>query len=180
LIGIAVQAAEGLSYLTQMHVVHRDIAARNCLVSGDVDDDATDESDRPPIVVKLSDFGMSRDIYSDEYYKIRSKRAVLPVRWLPPESLVMGKFTHESDVWSMGVTFWEVFSYGQIPYGHMSNGEVLEAATTGSHPTCPFDCPEPIFTLMKRCWERLPTDRISPKELENLLRQLAAEIPTYC
>uniref|UniRef100_A0A914UHZ3 Tyrosine-protein kinase receptor n=1 Tax=Plectus sambesii TaxID=2011161 RepID=A0A914UHZ3_9BILA len=176
LIAIAVQAAEGLSYLTQMHVIHRDIAARNCLVSGAVDDFATGERDRPPIVVKLSDFGMSRDIYSDEYYRISNKRAVLPVRWLPPESLVMGKFTHESDVWSMGITLWEVFSYGQIPYGHMSNSEVLEAATAGSHPCCPVDCPEPIFALMKRCWQRQPSDRISSKELEKLLRQLAAEI----
>lgn len=159
-----------------MHVVHRDIAARNCLVSGAPDDCATGEYDRPPIVVKLSDFGMSRDIYSDEYYRIRNKRAVLPVRWLPPESLVMGKFTHESDVWSMGVTLWEIFSYGQIPYGHMSNSEVLEATTTGSHPSCPVDCPQLIFALMQRCWQQLPSNRISPKELEKLLRQLAAEI----
>jgi receptor tyrosine kinase-like orphan receptor 1 len=63
--------------------------------------------------VKISDFGLSRDIYSQDYYRLQGKSsAILPVRWMPPESILYGKFTTETDIWSFGVVMWEIFSYG--------------------------------------------------------------------
>ena len=49
---------------------------------------------------------------------------MLPVRWMPPESVMYRKFTVESDVWSFGVVLWEVFTYGKQPFYEMSNHEV--------------------------------------------------------
>lgn len=45
------------------------------------------------------------------FFRVQSK-SLLPVRWMPPESILYGKFTTESDVWSFGVVLWEVYSYG--------------------------------------------------------------------
>ena len=53
--------------------------------------------------------------------------ALLPVRWMAPESLFDGIFTMQTDVWAFGVTLWEIFTFGQIPYPTLTNMEVLEA-----------------------------------------------------
>jgi serine/threonine protein kinase len=77
------QIAEGLCYLAQQQVVHRDLAARNCLVHGDSDMRSCSAAFRPPICVKISDFGMSRRLYaSAEYYKMQDKKTALPVRFV--------------------------------------------------------------------------------------------------
>ncbi|RWS26336.1 BDNF/NT-3 growth factors receptor-like protein, partial [Leptotrombidium deliense] len=109
LIFIATQIANGMLYLSSQHFVHRDLATRNCLVDKD-------------LIVKISDFGMSRDIYTCDYYKVNGSR-MLPVRWMPPESILYGKFTLESDVWSFGVVLWEIFTFGKQPYYGHSNDE---------------------------------------------------------
>jgi len=48
--------------------------------------------------VKVADFGLARGIHDKDYYRVK-KAALLPVRWMAPESILYGKFTSASDVW---------------------------------------------------------------------------------
>ena len=112
-LSICIQLAKGLDYLSKKRFVHRDIATRNCLVDSQ-------------FVCKIADFGLSRDVYESDYYKVGSKSACLPVRWMPPESLLYGRFTIKSDVWSYGVLMWEIFTFATQPYFGASNQEVID------------------------------------------------------
>lgn len=154
---IALQVAAGMAYLCSHHYVHRDLAARNCLV-GD------------GLTVKISDFGLSRDVYASDYYRIQSK-SLLPVRWMPPESILYGKFTTESDVWSYGVVLWEVYSYGLQPYYGYSNQEVIEMIRSRQMLPCPEDCPPRMYSLMMECWHEVPVRRPQFPEIHARLRQ---------
>lgn len=139
------QVAQGLSYLSSLKFVHRDIATRNCLIDSHH-------------VVKIADFGLSREI-SNDYYRIGSATACLPVRWMPPEALLYGKFTVKSDVWSYGVLMWEVYSFACQPFGGISNYEVIDRIKNGQMLGCPDLCPASIFDVMRTCWAKAPQRR---------------------
>lgn len=59
--------------------------------------------------VKVADFGLSRDIYSKEYYSCLNKQK-LPVKWMAPESLEHGRYTSKSDVVCFTITLKNVSS----------------------------------------------------------------------
>ncbi|XP_011141324.1 tyrosine-protein kinase transmembrane receptor Ror [Harpegnathos saltator] len=152
---ISIQIAAGMTYLSAQRFVHRDLACRNCLVGSD-------------LIVKIADFGMSRDVYTCDYYKIGGTR-LLPVRWMSPESVMYGRFTLETDVWSFGVVLWEVFSFGKIPYYGHSNEEVLKLIRQGTVLIPPDECPPIVCQIMRDCWKSKPQDRIKfPDILERL------------
>lgn len=138
LIEMCVHVADGCCYLEQKHFVHRDLAARNCLVSTEGDLPGTGRR-----VVKIGDFGLTRDLYKADYYR-KEGEGLLPVRWMPPESLVDGVFTTQSDAWSFGVLLWEVCTLGQQPYPARSNLEVLEFVQNGGRLDRPDTCPQEL------------------------------------
>ena len=146
LLHISYQIAVGMEYLTSQHFTHRDLAARNCLVGEN-------------LLVKISDFGLTRDIYSNEYYLISGTEKLLPIRWMAPESITYGRFTHETDIWSYGILLWEIFTFGKVPHYLLSNKDVMEAVSLGQHPGPPEGCPNVIKHLMLSCWQPLPSDR---------------------
>jgi len=154
---IAIQVAAGMEYLSSHHYVHRDLAARNTLVGEN-------------LTVKISDFGLSRDIYSADYYRVQTK-SLLPVRWMPPESILYGKFTTESDVWAFGVVLWEIYSFGLQPYYGYSNSEVIEMIRSRQLLPCPEDCPSRMYAFMVECWHEVPARRPAFPEIHQRLRQ---------
>ncbi|XP_062062924.1 muscle, skeletal receptor tyrosine-protein kinase isoform X3 [Lepus europaeus] len=155
---IARQVAAGMAYLSERKFVHRDLATRNCLVGENM-------------VVKIADFGLSRNIYSADYYKANENDAI-PIRWMPPESIFYNRYTTESDVWAYGVVLWEIFSYGLQPYYGMAHEEVIYYVRDGNILSCPENCPLELYNLMRLCWSRLPADRPSFTSIHRILERM--------
>ena len=100
--------------------------------------------------VKVADFGLARGVHDKDYYRVKA-RALLPVRWMAPESLLYGKFTSASDVWyalrchcemlctvvvilcrSYGVLLWEIASFAVgVPYSEVETRDVVESISSG-------------------------------------------------
>ncbi|KAM3875637.1 inactive tyrosine-protein kinase transmembrane receptor ROR1 [Diretmus argenteus] len=153
---MAIQVAAGMEYLASHFYIHKDLAARNILVG-------------EQLHVKISDLGLSREIYSSDYYRLQPK-SLLPIRWMPPEAIAYGKFTTDSDIWSFGVVLWEIFSYGLQPYYGFSNQEVMEMVRKRQLLPCPEDCPPRVYCLMTECWQEGPARRPRFKDIHSRLR----------
>lgn len=136
----------GMNYLESQHFVHRDLAARNILLSSRHQ-------------AKISDFGLSRALGVGNNYYQASQGGKWPIKWYAPESYNYGTFSHASDVWSFGVTLWEMYTFGSPPYGEMKGVDVIQMVDAGQRLNRPDACPDNVFRIMQSCWNYNPKDR---------------------
>lgn len=127
-LSFAWQVCKGMAYLADMKLVHRDLAARNVLMAEGK-------------VCKISDFGLTRDIYEDDAYLKKSKDRV-PVKWMAPESLSDQVYTTKSDIWSFGVLCWEIITLGASPYPAVPLQNLYSLLMSGYRMARPNNCSE--------------------------------------
>ncbi|XP_071379038.1 tyrosine-protein kinase Mer [Centroberyx affinis] len=155
--------ALGMEYLSGRNFLHRDLAARNCMLRDDM-------------TVCVADFGLSKKIYSGDYYR-QGRIAKMPVKWIAVESLADRVFTVKSDVWAFGVTMWEIATRGMTPYPGIQNHEIYDYLLEGHRLKQPADCLDELYEIMYSCWRADPLDRPFFPQLREMLEKLTEKLP---
>ncbi|XP_072540204.1 tyrosine-protein kinase RYK isoform X2 [Salminus brasiliensis] len=165
LVHMAIQIACGMSYLARREVIHKDLAARNCVI---------DDS----MQVKITDNALARDLFPMDYHCLGDNEN-RPVRWMALESLLNNDFSSASDVWAFGVTLWELMTLGQTPYVDIDPFEMAAYLKDGYRIAQPINCPDELFAVMACCWALDPEERPKFQQLVQCLTEFHAALGAY-
>ena len=174
----ALEIGRGLSHLHRHRIVHRDISSRNILV----------DSDGTFIVADLGlcrEMGKAQEPSPEDSYEMARSTAI-PVRWTAPEALLASVYTAKTDVWSLGVTLWEMATGGAVPYGAIEgNRKVIRDVVAGDARLTVDDAwgvgdgdgglGARARRLVKRCLRREVEERPNSAELVELVEREMAE-----
>jgi len=153
------QLALGCCYIAGLRLVHMDIAARNCLLgSGNL--------------IKLADFGLTRPMDPGcTYYKLKERLAI-SIKWAAVEALERKMFDEKTDVWSFGVTAWEVFAFGEMPLKDIPLALTAKELRKGRRCLKPAECPDDIWGVIANCWNSDVSQRWNFKQVCERLKAL--------
>ncbi|KAJ8337323.1 hypothetical protein SKAU_G00385430 [Synaphobranchus kaupii] len=165
LLNWCVQIAKGMNYLEERHLVHRDLAARNVLV-------------KTPQHVKITDFGLAKLLNADEK-EYRADGGKVPIKWMALESILHRTYTHQSDVWSYGVTVWELMTFGTKPYNGIPASEIAGVLEKGERLPQPPICTIDVYMIMVKCWMIDADSRPRFRELVAEFTKMARDPPRY-
>uniref|UniRef100_A0A8V5GTS9 receptor protein-tyrosine kinase n=1 Tax=Melopsittacus undulatus TaxID=13146 RepID=A0A8V5GTS9_MELUD len=165
LLNWCVQVAKGMYYLEEHRMVHRNLAARNVLL-------------KSPSQAQVADFGIADLLYPDDK-KYFYNEVKTPIKWMALESIHFGKYTHQSDVWSYGVTLWEMMTFGAEPYAGIRLAEVPDLLEKGERLPQPHICTIDVYMVMVKCWMIDENIRPTFKELANEFTRMARDPPRY-
>ncbi|XP_013178668.1 PREDICTED: tyrosine-protein kinase-like otk [Papilio xuthus] len=162
---LAAHLASAAARLAAKRITHRDIAARNCMITSQLQ-------------LKLSYPALTRGPHSHEYFKLHDQ--VIPLRWLPSEAVLEGDYSTKSDVYMFAATVWEIYTKAELPFAKLNDNSVLERLKSGKQEwLTPPAMPDKLATLLKRCWSHSPTDRPQfteiCEEVGNILKEITAE-----
>ncbi|KAJ3602068.1 hypothetical protein NHX12_029828 [Muraenolepis orangiensis] len=163
--GAVHKIAKGMYYLEEHRMVHRNLAARNVLLKDNY-------------IVQISDYGIADLLHPDEK-KYFYNEVKTPIKWMALESISFRRYTHQSDVWSYGVTIWEMMSYGAEPYAAMRPQEVPDLLESGERLSQPQICTIDVYMVMVKCWMVDENVRPTFKELANEFTRMARDPPRY-
>ncbi|KAL9924357.1 tyrosine-protein kinase Drl [Glossina fuscipes] len=159
------QLAMAMEHLHNHGVIHKDIAARNCVI---------DEQLR----VKLCDSSLSRDLFPLDYHCLGDGEN-RPIKWMSLEAIQKKHYNEGSDVWSFGVLMWEMCTLAKMPYSEIDPYEMEHYLKDGYRLAQPFNCPDELFTIMAYCWASMPAERPTFTQLQICLSEFHTQITRY-
>lgn len=156
---IAAESASGIVHLHNHGTVHRDIAARNVLLT----------TDRH---AKVADFGMARDTgVASSMDENVTAQDLGPIKFMAPEQLERRAYSRATDTWAFGVLLFEIFEREQ-PWRGVPNLRVATMVLDGGHLTPTAKTPVKVQAIMEQCFAAEPRLRIAMSDVEKQLREL--------
>ncbi|XP_017476252.1 PREDICTED: tyrosine-protein kinase RYK isoform X2 [Rhagoletis zephyria] len=165
LVEFGLHVTKGLAHLHSMGIIHRDVATRNCYLDMDC-------------YVKICDSALSRDLFPDDYHCLGDNEN-RPLKWMALESLQKKYFNTYSDIWTLGVLFWELATLALTPFEEVDIFELSAYLSDGFRLGQPINCPDEFFTVMSCCWLEDPKQRPSFPQLLAYLQDFHEDLGKY-
>uniref|UniRef100_A0A8C2VWR8 Serine/threonine/tyrosine kinase 1 n=1 Tax=Chinchilla lanigera TaxID=34839 RepID=A0A8C2VWR8_CHILA len=154
---IGKQVLLALEYLQDKRLFHGDVAARNILIQND-------------LTAKLCGLGLAYEVHAQGAI---SATRTIPLKWLPPERLLLRTAGIRGDIWSFGILLYEMVTLGAPPYPEVPPTSILQYLQRRKIMQRPSSCTHTMYNIMKSCWRWSEDSRPLPKELRSRIEAAA-------